>query len=169
LKTKNATYITLTAVFAAVYAVGVIVLAPISFLPVQVRVADALLPLSMIFGWPAVLGLSIGAFVANFYGLGPVDMVGGAAANFIGTYLAWKVSRHRGKFAVFAGVAIEILTVTLIVGSYLSYLLAQPIQLMWLDILAGSVIAIGILGSIVFFALSTERIRQMLRSYRIIS
>ena len=81
MKSKNSISVTLTAVFAAIYAVGVVVLAQISFLPFQVRVADALLPLAMLFGWPAVVGLSLGAFVANIFGgLGPVDMVGGAIA-----------------------------------------------------------------------------------------
>ncbi len=99
----------LTAMFAAVYAVGVYLLTPISFLPFQVRVADALLPLAILFGWPAIIGLSIGAFVANFFGpLGVVDIVGGALANFIATFLAWRISRNKGRFWKLIGVAEEI-------------------------------------------------------------
>jgi uncharacterized membrane protein len=165
-KAKNSIYLTLTAVFAAVYAVGVVFLAPISFQLFQVRVADALLPLAMIFGWPAILGLSIGAFVANFFGgLGPVDIVGGAVANFIATSIAWRVARQRGRTWVIVGGGLEIIVVTLIVGSYLSYLFGMPLTVGWLGVLLGSIVAIGILGSLLFAALSTDRAAAMLRAY----
>ncbi len=48
LNTKKLAVVT---VFAALYAVGVVFFAPISFGIVQVRVADAMLPLAMIFGF----------------------------------------------------------------------------------------------------------------------
>ncbi len=166
MKSKSSISVTLTAVFAALYAVDVYFLAPISFQIFQVRVADALLPLAMLFGWPAVVGLSIGAFVANFFGgLGPVDMFGGAIANFIATVAAWQIARRRGKLWALVGVVIEILVITLIVGSYLSYLLGFPIEAGLLGILLGSIMAIGVLGSILYFALSTRRVAAVLRPY----
>lgn len=166
MRSKNTITVTLTAVFAAVYAVGVVFLAPISFQIFQVRVADALLPLSMIFGWPVVLGLTIGAFVANFYGgLGPVDMIGGSLANFLATFAAWKLVQKQGRAWRLAGVALEVLVISLIVGPYLSYLLAMPLELGIVGVLLGSVVAIGILGSILLIALSRERMVAMLRSY----
>ena len=64
----NTKKLAVTVIFASLYAVGVIFLAPISFGIYQVRVADALLPLSMIFGIPGALGFGLGALVANFYG-----------------------------------------------------------------------------------------------------
>ena len=156
----------LTAMFAAVYAVGVYFLTPISFLPFQVRVADASLPLAILFGWPAIIGLSIGAFVANFFGsLGVVDIAGGALANFIATFLAWRIARNRGRYWKIIGVAEEIATVTLIVGTYLGYLLAQPLLLVWTGVLLGSIIAIGVLGTTLLFALSSEGALNMLRSH----
>lgn len=166
MKSKNAIHMSLTAVFAAVYAVGVVFLAPISFQLFQIRVADALLPLAILFGWPAILGLSVGAFVANFFGgLGPVDIIGGSLANFIATLVAWRIARHRTKPWALLGVVLEIVIVTLIVGSYLSYLFGMPIEIGWLGVFLGSVIAIGVLGSVLLFALSTERVAGMLRPY----
>jgi len=166
MKARNSVSITLTATFAAVYAIGVYFLTPISFLPFQVRVADALLPLAMLFGWPAIIGLSIGAFIANFFGpLGVVDILGGALANFLATFLAWKLFRNRSRFWQLVGVAEEIAAVTLIVGTYLSYVLAQPLLLVWLGVFSGSVLAIGILGSALLFALSTNRMVVALRSH----
>jgi uncharacterized membrane protein len=168
MKTKSSTSATLTALFAALYAAGVVFLAPISFQLFQVRIADAMLPLSILFGWPAVVGLSIGAFVANFFGgLGPVDILGGAIANFLATFLAWRITRSRGKFRRLAGVMLEILVITLIVGSYLSYLFGMPLSVGLLGVLLGSVVAIGVLGSIVLSALSSSRMLSWLRSYHL--
>ena len=170
MKSKDSVYVTLTATLAALYAVGVIFLAPISFQLFQVRVADALLPLAILFGWPAIIGLSLGAFVANFFGgLGPVDIIGGTLANFVASFIAWKLARNGGKPRVFLGVALEIATVTLIVGTYLSYLFGMPLQVGWFGVLLGSIVSIGILGSILLFALSTQRMTTMLRSLGLVA
>jgi uncharacterized membrane protein len=167
-KTKNSISVTLTALFAALYAVGVVFLAPISFQLFQVRVADAMLPLSILFGWPAVVGLSIGAFVANFFGgLGPVDIVGGAFANLLATFLAWRIARYRGRSWRLFGMVLEIIVITLIVGSYLSYLFGMPLSVGLLGVLLGSVAAIGILGSILLSVLSSERMVALLTSYHL--
>ena len=166
MKNRSPIYITLTAVFAALYAVAVVFLAPISFQIFQVRLADALLPLAILFGWPAVLGLALGAFVANFFGgLGPIDIIGGAIANLIATLLAWKLVRLRpSKLFKLIGVGLEILTVTTIVGSYLSYLFGMTLEAGLLGVFLGSLVAIGILGTILLFAMSTPRITAMLKS-----
>jgi uncharacterized membrane protein len=165
-KSKNSIRVSLTAIFAATYAVGVVFFAPISFQIFQVRLADALLPLAMLFGWPAVLGLSLGAFVANFFGgLGPVDIIGGSVANFIATFAAWQMVRRRGRRWALVGVCVEVLVITLIVGPYLSYLLAMPISVGVLGIFLGSLVAIGILGSILFFALTRKRILSLVRMH----
>jgi uncharacterized membrane protein len=166
MKVKSSISLTLTAVFAAVYAVGVVFLAPISFQIFQVRVADALLPLAMLFSWPAVVGLSIGAFVANLFGgLGPIDMVGGAFANFVATFAAWQIARRKTKFWALLGVGVEILVITVIVGRYQSYLLGFPLEAGLLGVLIGSIVAIGVLGSILYFAISTGRVSRMLSPY----
>ncbi len=158
----------LAAAFAALYAVGVVVLAPISFQLVQVRVADALLPLSIMFGWPAVLGLAFGAFVANLFGgLGPVDIFGGSLANLVAGYIAWRVAWNKDRRRIPIAVSLEILIITLIVGTYLSYLLAIPLQVGLLGVMIGSIIAIGLLGSIILYALSAERISVILRGHGI--
>ncbi len=157
-----------TAGFAALYAVGVMVLAPISFQVFQVRVADALLPLAILFGWPAILGLSLGAFVANLFGgLGPVDIVGGSIANLVAGYVAWRVATGGGRWRVLVAIGLQILIVTVIVGTYLSYILALPLGITWLGVVAGSIVAVGFLGSLLLRAFSVERIVTLLRRYGI--
>lgn len=166
MQSENSTAAAFTAVFAALYAVGVVVLAPISFQVFQVRVADALLPLSILFGWPAILGLALGAFVANLFGaLGPVDIVGGTLANLLAGYVAWRIALNRGRWWVLLAVGLQVLIVALIVGTYLSYLFAIPLQIGWLGVMLGSIVAIGFLGSLLLFALSAERIATILRTY----
>ncbi len=137
----------ITVVFAALYAVGVVVLAPISFSIYQVRLADALLPLSMIFGIPSAIGLSLGCLVANVYGgLGIVDIVGGTLANFIACTLAWYIARRKRFAHRLLGALVETITITLIVGGYLSLIFNVPLEFGLFGILVGSIIAINILG-----------------------
>ncbi len=136
----------LAAVFAALYAAGVVLLAPISFGVYQVRVADALLPLSMIFGVPIAVGTSLGCLVANVYGgLGIIDVVGGAVANFVACALAWYVGRG-GIARRFIGSLVETVVITVIVGGYLWFIFQVPVEVGLLGIFGGSIVAINILG-----------------------
>ena len=92
--------IALTTVFAALYAVLVLALAGISFQIVQVRIADALIPLSIVFGWPAVLGVTIGCAVANIASPMPsviTDVTLGSLTNFIAAVVAWRISLLKTK------------------------------------------------------------------------
>lgn len=166
-KTNNKTTISisLTSVFAALYAVCVVALAPISFEIFQVRVADALLPLAILFGWPAILGFSTGTLIANFFGgLGLVDVIGGSIANLLATYVAWKIGQRAIKGSWFAAIAAEILLITLIVGSYLSYLFQMPLELGLLGILIGSFVASGLLGGFLLLVISRPAIARQLES-----
>lgn len=92
--------LTLASVFAALYAALVVVFAGNSVYPFQVRVADVLMPLAIVFGWPAILGLALGAAIGNlgadalsgFPGMSiGIDIVGGAFANLVAGFLAWKM------------------------------------------------------------------------------
>jgi uncharacterized membrane protein len=137
----------LGALFAALYAVGVTVLAPISFQVYQVRVADILLPLSILYGPAAIIGLTIGTFVGNLSSpFGIIDIVGGAVANFIATFLAWQIGKRRFHGSWFTGTIAEVLAIALIVGTYLSFLLQIPVWLSWIGVLVGEIVAVNIGG-----------------------
>ena len=169
MRKKESFSVTLAAVFAALYAVGVVVLGPVSFQVFQVRVADALLPLCILFGWPVILGLTLGTIVANLFGgLGPIDIVGGSLANLIAGYVAWRISLDRGKPWLLLGVVSQVMIVTAIVGTYLSYLFGMPVEVGLLGVLLGSIVAIGILGSLLLLALSSKRVSAAFRSRGII-
>ena len=162
---KTTLSLSTAAIFASLYAVAVVVFAPVSFQIPQVRVADALLPLAILFGWPAVLGYSLGAMIANFFGgLGFVDIVGGTSANFLATYVAWRIGQRQMKSGWLVATAVEILLVTAIVGSYLSYLFQIPLQVGLLDVLLGSLVSIGFLGYPLLLLLSRPAITNQLKS-----
>ena len=143
----SARWASLIAIFAALYAVGVIFLAPISFNVYQVRLADALLPLSMIFGIPSAIGLGLGCVVANVYGgLGIIDIIGGSTANFIAGTLAWYLARKKGVSYRLMGSLVETITITLIVGGYLWLIFDLPVEISIVGLLVGSIIAINVIG-----------------------
>jgi uncharacterized membrane protein len=144
----------LTAVFAALYAVGVLALAGISFEIVQVRVADALIPLSMLFGWPVALGVTIGCAIANFASplqIPLAEITLGSTANLIASLLAWKIGKSKAmhkSISQLLGCLAATLAVTIIVGTYLSVLTGIGLWVWWLTIGAGSLVSICILGYI---------------------
>jgi uncharacterized membrane protein len=145
----NAKSLAVMTIFAALYAVGVIALAGISFGygVFQVRVADAMLPLSMIFGIPSAIGLSLGCVVSNVYGgLGVIDIAGGAAANLVACILAWYIGRNGGKLRRFAATIVQTVVIGLIVGVYLAPLLNIPLLLSIFAVLAGEIVAINLIG-----------------------
>lgn len=147
----NTRELTLTAVFAALYATMVIILAPISFGPVQLRLADALIPFSAFFGMPVIIGVSLGALVGNFYWfLSPIDVILGAFANLISSYIIYKCRDNLLVSSVVGSIIIGS-----IVGGYLWLFFPPPSILnlylpVWLamiiSITISSLISVSILG-----------------------
>ncbi|MDH5806105.1 MAG: QueT transporter family protein [Candidatus Methanomethylicaceae archaeon] len=149
--------ISLIAIFATLYAVAVISLAPISFGIWQIRIADMLLPLSIIFGMPCTIGLSLGCLIANIYGgLGIIDILGGTIANFLACHIAYKIGKRNGIVIRFLSTITQTFIITIIVGVYLSFLFNVPIIFSIIGVLVGSIISINIFGFIL-----EETIRKM--------
>ena len=150
----------LAAVFGALYAALVIGFAPISNLPLQVRVADVLMPLAILFGWPVILGLGIGTVVGNFVAdsitgfpsasIG-LDIVGGSLVNLLAGFLAWKIGQRSWRIrnwnaSWFLATLVETALVSVVVGGYLSVVFPQLLALSILGILVGEIVAINIGG-----------------------
>lgn len=112
MNTKN---IALTAIFSALYATLVIGFAPFSYGPIQLRIADIIIPLTLSFGWPVVLGVSLGCFVGNFYGqLGVLDYLLGPLANLIAGTVVYLLRKRP-----FLASSLGAFPIGLIVGGYL--------------------------------------------------
>jgi uncharacterized membrane protein len=140
--------ISTAAVFAALYAIITIAETtlggPLTYGVIQVRISDALLPLPMIFGFPAALGLFLGTLVANaYYMLSPLDILFGSIANLIAGMLAARFSRGN----VFLAAAYPVLVVTVIIGSYLPlFFVGVPFWLIYAGVGIGEVIACFVIG-----------------------
>jgi len=88
-------YVTTSALIGGCYAALTVLLAPISYGPMQVRVAEALTVLPYLFP-PAIPGLYIGCMVANIWGgFGPIDIFGGSAITLLAAYLTFRLRYFR--------------------------------------------------------------------------
>src|SRR5437667_9022 len=169
----------LAAVFGALYSALVIGFAPISNLPIQVRVADALMPLAILFGWPAILGLGIGTVVGNFAAdsitgfpsasIG-LDIAGGSFVNLLTGFLAWKIGQRGWKIrnwnmSWFVATLVETALISVVVGGYLSVAFSIPLALSILGILAGEVVAINIGGFVLLNIIGRARSLDLFESY----
>ena len=93
-KTGAARWVSEVGVIAAIYAVLTIVLAPISFGPIQLRVSEMLTILPF-FTTASVPGLFIGCLIANAFGssLGILDIVAGSLATLAAAAIASKIKK----------------------------------------------------------------------------
>jgi len=177
-KTKiDSRNLTLTAVFAALYVVinvlqMVSVGNPTVYGPIQLRVADCLIALVVLFGWPAVGGVTLGCFLTNaYYLLGYQDVILGPIANLIAGITILLLRRHR-----FIACAAGALPIGLVVGAYLSIffpflnppemLNALPATVaMIVSLTISSLIAIAGIGYLLLTALNRPSIMKPLKSH----
>ena len=93
---KTVRSVAIGGLIAALYAALTILLAPISYGPLQVRVSEALTVLPFLTP-VAIPGLYIGALLANIFGgFGPWDIFGGSFLTLIAAYLTY-LTRRTGK------------------------------------------------------------------------
>jgi len=162
--------VSLTALFTGLYAVLVAILAPISFGPIQLRIADVLIPLSALFGWPVVMGVTLGCVIGNAYvWLGPQDVIFGPIANLIAAVLILQLREKR-----LLGCLIGALPIGIIVGGGYLWVYFPPPEIlglslpawvaMMISITLSSLIAVTIIGYALLVALSRPNIIEPLKS-----
>ena len=167
----------LTAVFAALYVIinlaeAFFVGGPIfTYGPVQLRLADCLIALAALFGWPLVGGVTIGCVITNaYYFLGVPDVILGPIANLVAAGIVLLL-RKRRLVACIAGS----FPIGVIVGSYLWLFfpfLSPPEMLSFLPAWAAmivsltisSLIAVAVIGYLVLSILSRPNIIEPLKS-----
>ncbi len=170
----NSRNLTLTAVFAALYVVilvfqTVLVGPQIVYGPVQLRVADCLIALAILFGLPVATGVTLGCFLSNaYYFLGVPDVILGPLANLIAALIILVLRKHR-----FTACVAGALPIGLIVGAYLSLffsfsppaLLAifPPLFGMMMSLTISSLITIAGLGYLLVQVLSKSGFIESLK------
>lgn len=143
--------ITQGAAIAALYVVLTLVFAPISFGPVQVRVAEALCILPM-FTPAAVPGLFIGCLIANMIGGGIIlDVIFGSLATLIGAVLGYMLRSNRWLVPVPAVIANALIVPFVLVYGYGVTDVALPVLM--LQILLGEIAGCYVLGELLGAAL----------------
>lgn len=128
------------AVIAALYTILTIILKPFSFGYIQVRVAEALTLLPILYP-EAIAGLFVGCLVSNIYGgLGPIDIVLGSLTTLLAAWLTYTWRKSRLAYLP------PIILNGIIVGLYLAYLLNVPAYLAMGSVALGEAIAVFVLG-----------------------
>jgi hypothetical protein len=166
--------VSLTAIFTAFYVVINVVQMmtignPTVSGPVQLRIADCLIALAALLGWPVVAGVTVGGFLTNaYYFLGPTDVVFGPIANLIAASLIMLL-RKRRLLACIVGA----LPIGVIVGGYLWLFFPPPdivgLSLpewaaMMVSITISSLVAIAVIGYSLLTVLSRPGIIEPLKS-----
>ena len=167
--------ISLTAISAALYAVLLIILAQISFGPIQLRIADCIIPLAALFGWPWIWGVTLGCFIGNLIGgmmafgfLNPTDIILGSIANLIAAYTIFRLRDHRLIGCILGSIIIGV-----IVGGYLWLFVPAPEiglaflpfwAVMIISITASSLIVIAVIGYALLLTMSRLGISEIAKS-----
>ncbi len=140
-----------------IYLILNIVFAPISYGPIQIRIAEALTVLPFVES-SAIIGLFIGCVLANIYGgLGMVDVIGGSLCTLLAAYLTSKMKNP--KLAPLPPVLINALGVS----TYLHLLFDLPYWITVGYIGIGEAIAGYILGYPLLILLIKNKKRLGLR------
>ena len=142
------------AAIAALYVILTLVLSPISFGPMQVRVAEALTILPMFTG-AAIPGLFIGCLLANLLGSSIVlDVVVGSIATLIGAALSYLLRFNRWLVPI-PPILSNMLLVPLVLK--FGYGVALPLPLMSVYVCIGEIIGCYVLGELVATLLLRHR------------
>lgn len=144
------------AMIAAIYVVLTILFAPISFGPVQFRIAEALCILPF-FTPAAVPGLFVGCLLSNLLcGAMPLDVVFGSLATLIGAAGSWYLRKHKWCVCI-----PPIMANTIIIPWVLRYAYGSEdmILLAMVTVGIGEILAIGVLGNALLITL--ERYKNL--------
>ncbi|MDD2205875.1 MAG: QueT transporter family protein [Aminobacterium sp.] len=146
--------IVIASLIAAIYATTTILLAPISYGPIQVRVAEALTLLPYL--WPqAIPGLFIGCLISNFAGgFGLIDVVFGSLATLLAALVTSRMPNP------YLAALPPVIFNALIVGGYLSVLAKMPFLYTAMYVGLGEIIACGFLGIPLIIFLEKKFIKE---------
>ncbi len=143
-------------IISAIYVAVTLLTMPISFGNVQVRIAEALTILPLIFP-EAIVGLTVGCLISNLFGFGVFDIVFGTIATFLSailTYLTGKKIKNRVLKFIIGGIfpiLINALIVPLIF--ILTGNVTESYFVNFLTIFAGQFVSVYLLGVNLYMAL----------------
>ncbi|MBE6088876.1 QueT transporter family protein [Clostridium beijerinckii] len=137
-----------TAIIAALYAVITLVLAPISYGPIQFRVSEIMVLLAF-FDPFYIVGLTLGCFIANILGPnGLADIIFGTLATFISVYavsITQRFVKNKKTSLIIASLWPTIFN-GVIIGWMLNYIYQFPLVLSIGEVAIGEFVVVTIVG-----------------------
>ncbi|MDD3792432.1 MAG: QueT transporter family protein [Candidatus Bathyarchaeota archaeon] len=142
--TRNLAIITL---YASLYAMLVIFLPGLSYGPLQVRLADALLAIVPLLGLAGVFGHTLGVFVANLFSpAGPIDLLNTIPSFMMAFIVYYVYTKTNNDFTVIASCTAYSTVLGITVGWMLSFLYGYPLLITIAYVILGNFIASVLLG-----------------------
>ncbi len=124
----NTKTFTKVAMIAAIYTVLTLVLAPISYGNMQVRISEALTMLPLVYA-PSIYGVTLGCFLSNLIGAmigvnatGYIDAIVGTLATFLAAYCTYKAKDIKIKNVPVVSMLMPVVFNFFFVGAELGYL-----------------------------------------------
>ena len=155
---RRSVVVAAAAVYAAMYVALAVAFSPISYGIINFRVANILMGLVPIIGWPAVIGQALGVFIANnpaIDQLGPIDLIN-VIASFVFAWVLWKL---RGT-SVFLGLTLYSIALGISVSYALSYAFNVPFVVELPQVVLGIFLATAVLGYVFYRAVNRLGILQ---------
>lgn len=151
----NTRYLTKASLIAAIYIILVVLqtlpipIAPLTFGPIQLRIAEGLALLPLVES-AAIPGVFVGCLLANlliapYSGLGLIDIFGGSLVTLAAAYLT---SKSKNKYI---GMIPPVVLNGLIVSTWVSYFTKVPYIYTVIGISAGELASVAIFGSIIIY------------------
>ncbi|MFV0479576.1 MAG: QueT transporter family protein [Anaerorhabdus sp.] len=152
------------AMIAAIYATLTLALAPLSFGVYQIRVAEALTVLPILYP-PAILGLTLGCAISNLLGallgvnvLGFIDVFVGTAATFLAAVCAYKLRHIQWNGVAWLSILMAVIFNAIIIGAELAFVITpQTFLAGWitfgLEVGLGELVACTIFGVPLLYSL----------------
>lgn len=154
MKNKKTLYLTEAAMIAAIYTVLVLMFQPISFGPVQFRIAEMLTVLPF-FTPAAIPGVAIGCFLSAVLSAADVlDMIFGSLATLIAAILSYKLRRYKYLVPI-PPIAVNALIIPWVLKY--AYFEENSVPFIMLTVGAGQLIVVGIIG--MAFLLLLEKLK----------
>jgi len=151
MNSKKTLFITEAAVIAAIYVALVLIFQSTSYGPIQFRVAEALTVLPY-FTPAAIPGVTIGCLISNL--ISPnvhiLDIVFGTLATFIAAILSYLLRRNKYLVPI-PPIVVNAIAIPWVIRFASGE--AQPILFLMMTVGAGQILAAGVLGLVLLFAL----------------
>ena len=148
LQNKKISKLVFSAVIAAIYTVLTLLLAPISYGQIQVRVSESLTLLPFLSSY-SIWGVFLGCIISNLIGgNGIIDVVFGSLATLIAAILTYYIGKSNLKFKKYLAPLPPIIINAVVIGFILNYTLKLPLLLSIIWVGLGEAIYCYVLGLI---------------------